>query len=80
MYIDNVFYKLSNTSGSGTFWARNFRWKNRRFLWGMIDEVRFYDHPLTADEITQNFELRKSDDAEPMGKLPTVWGTLKNKF
>ena len=47
---------------------------------GMIDEVRFYDRPLTVAEVTQNFESRTAYKIEPAGKLPTVWGALKAKF
>ena len=46
-----------------------------RFFNGIIDEVRIYNRPLTADEVTQNFEIGLSVEATK--KLPIVWATLK---
>jgi hypothetical protein len=46
----------------------------------MIDEVRFYDRPLTADEVIQNFESTEPYHIAPKGKLSTVWGALKTKL
>ena len=37
--------------------AANNRGKVERFFPGVIDEVRIYDRPLTADEVTRNFEI-----------------------
>jgi len=47
---------------------------------GTIDEVRIYDRPITADEVTQNYESRIPFNVEPQGKLSTVWGKLKSKY
>ena len=47
---------------------------------GMIDEVRFYNRPLTAREVIQNFQSTEPYNIAPKGKLPTVWGALKTKL
>ena len=60
--------------------ARNFRGKSEGHFKGMIDEVRFYDRPLTLEEIIQNFESTEPYDIAPKGKLSTVWGALKTKL
>jgi hypothetical protein len=91
IYIDTVFRGLGKTSfgNEGTFvpftdpvllGARNFQGKTEGYFEGMIDEVRFYDRPLTADEVIQNFESTTPYNVEPKGKLSTVWGTLKTEF
>ena len=54
--------------------------KHFRHFTGMIDEVRFYDRPLTPDEVIQNFESTEPYHLEPKGKLSTVWGALKTKL
>ena len=59
--------------------AMNFRGKLEGYFEGMIDEVRFYDRPLTADEVIQNFESTEPYNIAPKGKLSTVWGALKTK-
>ena len=60
--------------------ASNFEGKTEGFFEGMIDEVRFYDRPLTVKEIIKNYESTVPFNVEPKGKLPTVWGSLKSKF
>lgn len=55
--------------------AGNNRGKAEAFFNGIIDEVRIYNRPLTADEVTQNFEIGLSVEAAE--KLPVVWGALK---
>lgn len=57
--------------------AANNRGKVERHFPGLIDEVRIYDRPLTADEVTQNFESKIGLSIQPPGKLPIVWATLK---
>ena len=57
--------------------AANNRGKVERHFSGLIDEVRIYDRPLTADEVTQNFESKIGLSVQPPGKLPIVWATLK---
>ena len=59
--------------------AMNFRGKLEGYFEGMIDEVRFYDRPLTVDEVIQNFESTQPYDIAAKGKLSTVWGALKAK-
>ncbi|MDE0087443.1 MAG: LamG domain-containing protein [Candidatus Poribacteria bacterium] len=59
--------------------ARNFGGKPEGFFEGIIDEVRFYDRPLTLKEIRQNFESTTPYNVEPKGKLSTVWATIKAK-
>ena len=59
--------------------ARKFPGKAQGYFTGMIDEVRFYDRPLTADEVRQNFQSTEPYNVAPKGKLSTVWATLKTK-
>ena len=91
IYIDGVFYHLGNSlfGDNGAFLpftdpvylgARNFRRKSEGYFEGMIDEVRFYDRPLTTDEVIQNFESTQPYNIAPKGKLSTVWATLKTKL
>lgn len=47
------------------------------FFDGYIDEVRLYDHPLTADQIRQNFNSRNPHNVDPKEKLTILWGKLK---
>ena len=60
--------------------ARKFPGKSTGHFMGMIDEVRFYNRPLTADEVIQNFESTEPYNVAPKGKLPTVWATLKTQL
>ena len=60
--------------------ARKFPGKSTGHFTGMIDEVRLYNRPLTADEVIQNFESTEPYNVAPKGKLPTVWATLKTKL
>ena len=60
--------------------ARKFPGKSQGYFTGMIDEVRFYNRPLTADEVTQNFQSTEPYNIVPKGKLSTVWGALKTKL
>ncbi|MDE0684470.1 MAG: LamG domain-containing protein [Candidatus Poribacteria bacterium] len=59
--------------------ARKFPGKAHGHFMGMIDEVRFYDRPLTADEVIQNFQSTEPYNVAPKGKLSTLWATLKTK-
>ena len=90
IYVDSVFHSLGNTSFEGDrvfppftapvhLGVRNFLGKTEGFFMGMIDEVRFYDRPLTADEVIQNFQSIEPYNVAPKGKLSTVWATLKTK-
>ena len=93
IYIDGVSETLSRGGFAGTskrgfspftasvhLGARKFPGKAHGYFMGMIDEVRFYDRPLTADEVIQNFESTQPYNVAPKGKLPTVWATLKTKL
>ena len=92
IYIDGVARSPSNHGFGGRnrafspftapviLGARKFPGKSTGHFTGMIDEVRFYNRPLTAREVIQNFEARTAYKIEPAGKLPTVWGALKTKF
>ena len=60
--------------------ARKFPGEAHGHFTGTIDEVRFYDRPLTADEVIQNFESTEPYNVAPKGKLPTVWATLKTQL
>ena len=57
--------------------AANNRGNVERFFPGVIDEVRIYDRPLTAAEVTRNFESKIGLSVQPAEKLPIVWATLK---
>ena len=59
--------------------ARKFPGQAQGHFMGMIDEVRFYDRPLTADEVIQNFQSTEPYNVAPKGKLSTLWATLKTK-
>ena len=93
IYIDGVSTTISRGGFAGTskreflpftapvhLGARKFPGKAHGYFTGTIDEVRFYDHPLTAEEVIQNFESTEPYDVAPKGKLPTVWATLKTKL
>ncbi|RKU24161.1 hypothetical protein C6503_01650 [Candidatus Poribacteria bacterium] len=60
--------------------ARKFRGKAHGHFTGMIDEVRFYNRPLTAGEVIQNFESTEPYHIAPKGKLSTVWAALKTRL
>ena len=57
--------------------AANNRGKVERHFPGVIDEVRIYDRPLTADEVTRNFKSKIGLSVQAAEKLPIVWGNLK---
>ena len=57
--------------------AANNRGNVERHFPGLIDEVRIYDRPLTADEVTRNFKSKIGLSVEAAEKLPVVWGALK---
>ncbi len=57
--------------------AANNRGTVERHFPGLIDEVRIYDRPLTAGEVTRNFESKIGLSVQAAEKLPIVWGTLK---
>ena len=46
-----------------------------RFYKGLIDEVKVWNRPLTADELEQSGQQPAPVDAT--GKLTTTWGTIK---
>jgi len=91
-YIDGVSGSKSKSAFSGVdraflpftvpvyLGARKFPGKAQGYFTGMIDEVRFYNRPLTADEVIQNFESTQPYNIAPKGKLSTVWATLKTKL
>ncbi len=88
VYIDTEFRGVVDGSNRG--WinfpftepvylgARNFGEKSEGHFNGMIDEVRFYDRPLTIKEIRRNFESTTPYNVEPKGKLSTLWGSIKD--
>ena len=57
--------------------AGNNRGAVSRHFPGVIDEVRIYDRPLTADEVTRNFESKIGLSVQAAEKLSIVWATLK---
>ena len=57
--------------------AGNNRGAPSRHFPGTIDEVRIYDRPLTAGEVTRNFKSKIGLSVQADEKLPIVWGTLK---
>ena len=60
--------------------AANNRGNVERHFPGVIDEVRIYDRPLTADEVTRNFESKIGLSVQAAEKLPIVWGNLKTEL
>ncbi len=92
IYIDGVSGSIGNHRFEGNnrafspfttpviLGARKFPGKSTGHFMGMIDEVRFYNRPLTADEVIQNFESTEPYNVAPKGKLPTVWATLKTQL
>ena len=60
--------------------AANNRGKVERHFPGIIDEVRIYDRPLTADEVTRNFKSKIGLSVQAAEKLPIVWGNLKTEL
>ena len=91
IYIDGVPGSTSNHGFGGNrvllpftapvhLGARKFPGKAHGHFIGMIDEVRFYDRPLTADEVIQNFQSTEPYNVAPKGKLSTIWATLKRKL
>ncbi|RKU19332.1 hypothetical protein C6503_07700 [Candidatus Poribacteria bacterium] len=91
-YIDGVSRPIGKSAFSGVdraflpftapvyLGARKFPGKAQGYFTGMIDEVRFYNRPLTADEVIQNFESTQPYNIAPKGKLSTVWATLKTQL
>ena len=71
---------FSPFTASVTLGARKFPGKSTGHFMGMIDEVRFYNRPLTAAEVIQNFESTEPYNIAPKGKLSTIWGALKTKL
>ena len=60
--------------------AANNRGNVERHFPGIIDEVRIYDRPLTADEVTRNFKSKIGLSVQAAEKLPIVWGNLKTQL
>ena len=60
--------------------AANNRGNVERHFPGVIDEVRIYDRPLTADEVIQNYKSKVGLSVESIDKLPVIWGTLKTQI
>ena len=60
--------------------AGNNRGAVSRHFPGVIDEVRIYDRPLTAREVTRNFKSKIGLSVEAAEKLPIVWGNLKAQW
>ena len=46
------------------------------FWTGMVDEVRIYERPLSAEEVQINMEAR-GISVEPADKLANTWGNIK---
>ena len=59
--------------------AGNNRGAVSRHFPGVIDEVRIYDRPLTAREVTRNFKSKIGLSVQASEKLPIVWGNLKTQ-
>ena len=57
--------------------AANNRGNVERHFPGLIDEVRIYDRPLTADEVTRNFKSKIGLSVQAAEKLPIIWSNLK---
>ena len=59
--------------------AGNNRGAVSRHFPGTIDEVRIYDRPLTANEVSRNFKSKIGLSVQAAKKLPIVWGNLKTQ-
>lgn len=59
--------------------AANNRGNVERYFPGVIDEVRIYDRPLSADEVTRNFNSKIGLSVEPAEKLSLIWAALKKQ-
>lgn len=57
--------------------AGNNRGAVSRHFPGVIDEVRIYDRPLTAREVTRNYKSKIGLSVQATEKLSIVWATLK---
>ena len=90
IYIDGVPHRITNHTFSGNrifspftepvyLGARKVGKKSLGHFIGVIDEVRFYDRPLTAGEVLQNFQSTEPYNVAPKGKLSTIWATLKTQ-
>jgi len=49
-----------------------------RFLTGIVDEVRIYNRALTKDEIKKDMQTFGKISVNPLKKLATCWGDIKN--
>ncbi len=67
-FVEPIFIGAGNNRGAV---SRNFP--------GIIDEVRIYDRPLTAREVTRNFKSKIGLSVQAAEKLPIVWSNLKTQ-
>lgn len=88
VYIDSVVYSGGTHSfgGKSDFFpftdpvylgAREHNNIPHSFFEGYIDEVRFYNRPLTAEEVFRNYSSNNPFKVGHKDKLTTVWGKLK---
>lgn len=79
-YVDNVLIEEKNdntqdiNSGQSIWIGEHLS----RFYKGLIDEVKVWNRPLSADELQISGE--QPSPVEAVGKLTTTWGTLKSRL
>ena len=60
--------------------TRKFPGEAHGHFTGMIDEVRFYDRPLTAEEVIQNFESTEPYSVGAERKIVNRLGNIEDKM
>ena len=71
--IDEVDDKTKDINSGQSIWIGEHL---NRFYKGLIDEVKVWNRPLTAEELKRSQLKPSSVDA--VGKLTTIWGVLKS--
>jgi hypothetical protein len=70
--IDEVDDNTKDINSGQSIWVGEHL---NRFYKGLIDEVKVWNRPLTAEELKQS-ELQPSP-VDASGKLTTIWGAIK---
>ncbi len=73
--IDEVDDNTKDINSGQSIWVGEHL---NRFYKGLIDEVKVWNRPLTADELEQSGE--QPAPVHAAGKLTTTWGTIKARL
>ena len=73
--IDEVDDNTKDINSGQSIWVGEHL---NRFYKGLIDEVKVWNRPLTAEELKQS-QLQPSP-VDAIGKLTTVWGAIKTAY